>query len=433
EFEAFNDTNLSLVQIILAYPDYPGDIYQDDFSDNRLTLINSANQGLNSILSLHKILGQYIGALKNQDYPLDRLNFEYTLHYLALDKLGEKLDNVARVALQCLTPNLAWALSEMSSQAVATAYLATEAGKCLVFKKEGEHFLRISQHPHLQARAILQSVESYFNDYSYNEREQIRQAVIYSTSVNPEKEILLPLQMTKGAKGLRNCLEILWHLNNNWQSKAKTLELHGHLSDLHHNFCENYLNKISTQHIVGNPHIYGLPYRSLTLVAIDLITECSFINIDEERINRIIQLLNEDEEFKNFEKFLVSSKGKNRLEIQKQIITFAMLKKHNWAANKIGDFYLPQERVIKSIVVGQDTSTSRSLVFGFESLVPLRQSKFQEYFGIDWKEKYFPQAPHHHSVKIFVDQESYQNNLNLEVDLLKAHGKGSAISALRRF
>ncbi|MBP9838307.1 MAG: hypothetical protein KBC84_06295, partial [Proteobacteria bacterium] len=42
EFEAFNDTNLSLVQIILAYPDYPGDIYQDDFSDNRLTLINSA-------------------------------------------------------------------------------------------------------------------------------------------------------------------------------------------------------------------------------------------------------------------------------------------------------------------------------------------------------------------------------------------------------
>src|SRR5262249_22749987 len=144
------------------------------------TIEQSAQAGLPALLEAHAILARYVRLLDERKIPISELNSGFGRHLELLREVANPQSQLAAMLVFCLTPNRAYALGRLPAHIIATAYLATEAGKCLVFKRHNNGFNKISHYPHLQARAILQSLVTYHHEHKGEARLLIRQAIISS-------------------------------------------------------------------------------------------------------------------------------------------------------------------------------------------------------------------------------------------------------------
>ncbi len=313
---------------------------------------------------------------------------------------------------------------------IATSYLATEAGKSLVFKKNQNGFVRISNYPHLQARAVLHSIVTYSKEYNGDQRLTMRQAIICSRRHGDFARAFLPINMPLESRAIRDCLEILYSNPEKRAESANLVELDANIDEIANNWKKNlaeftkpfHQEKMHQEKTTPNKVDFnkdrGIPFKSVVLTPVKKAIELALKNFHPKRLERINELLeltrksqarisisarlpgfkrqaleadNISEDSKKIFSKLFEKEKTQDLAMRWKIVR-RMLTKHNWLSTRVGDDAVPMIGMVEA-------SLSKSLEFGREDkeslpgMVPLRHRRFVEIFGKHWEMNYFSDAP----------------------------------------
>lgn len=473
-FNAVNRTNYELLQVILAHRDYPGivdyehpaEVQDQDFSfeSSRFrireasntsfvtnqdgTIEQSALEGLEALLQAHRLMSSIIGKAELQ------INFE-TLQSALHEKFTQtpRLSPLTKALCTCLTPQRAKALVSLSPQIVASAYLAIEAGKSMVYTKLEGKFAKVSRYPHLQARAVIQSLVPYHEEYNGDIRQIIRQAIICSRRHGDFGRAFTPMRMQVQSRALRDILEILYAKPNDRIDNANLVELDAHIEELSHNWQEQFITFIETPGAQNTADLFakGIPFKSVTLLPIDTVLKLAWRGVHASRRIRITELLAltkplqaklsvsarlpgftrqgsdiEDSIPENTVTKAVLSQHKDRDAVAKWIIIRRMLNRYNWLSTRVGDDAVPDDSLVQAIITNQDSK----MVWGLPALVPIRQRRFKELFGSRWERKFYPEAKEPNDVTVLADTNKYQPELERQLAIFgKKFDSSSASSA----
>lgn len=466
---ALNQTNLDLARVILQYPDFPSIVEGEQASEEEAdqeegadkvsslpfstvsnaggTILSSSLEGLASVLSAHEVLNQYVAQANQSKLSNAQLNASYASHIQMLQQLTERLSPTGKSLVRALTPNRAWALGHIPSSIVASAYLATEAGKCLVYQRQGNSFSRISRYPHLQARAVIQSLVSYGREYNGDTRLVIRQAIICSRRHGDFGRAFLPDRMPVESRALRDWLEILYTEQKKREAVSSLVELDAHLEELSVNWRTVYSRRLRQGLDVHQapprsenaesypPHFWkGLVHKSVVLVPLGEVVSMALRGVDDSRVKRIAELLNVTRKFQTSISISARLPGFKRQAVEAQhtvtgdslmdkwVIVRRMLTRYNWLSTRVGDDAVPADGYVHSVVLHQSLETQASEIVGLTMLVPIRQRRYEEMFGKQWEGIHFVDSPHPANIRIFIDKDEYQAALKRERENLRRHG-----------
>jgi hypothetical protein len=464
-FGAANEANFQLAQVVLAYGDYPSYVEEErlieeetegpvPFSSAPATspvrsnkdgrLDEATLEGLSAILIAHKALRHYYSNV----VPDSADEAHFREHLNQLERLGSKLRPLSRWLLQALTPSRGKALAELTPALVATAYLAIEAGKSLVFQRDKTAYVQISRFPHLQARAVLQSFESYHNIYKGDDRMLIRQAVLFSRRHGDFGRAFLPVGMSVASRALRDWLEILYAAQSKRQEAAFLVELDAHIEEISHNWRQQLSARLHdradrTKNIgVKFPENSwkGVPFRSVVLMPLRELVVTALDGLTDARISRIKELveltrtmnskINISARLPGFkrqaieaEKGSIESGGVTSLLaerhedaglVERWLIVRRMLTRYNWLSTRVGDDAVPVDGIVQAFVVyqnGEKSGSGNYNLYDYDALVPLRQRRFRELFGSRWHSMYYAGAPKENGIEVYVDTTEFMENL----------------------
>lgn len=488
KFGAYNNTNLDLVRIILHYRDFPTHVEEENSSeeepDNGMedkpqlsqtgfvtnaggTIEQSAQVGVAAVLAAHAALTEYCRAMEKKNISSNQLNAQYATHMAQLSAFISGADELTRTLCQTLTPNRAWAIGHLPASLVATAYLATEAGKCLVYKREGSGFTRISLFPNLQARAILQSCLNFIKEHNGDTRMVLRQAIICSRRHGDFGRAFLPEKMPVESRALRDWLELLYFEPKRREAQAQLVELDAHIEEVGVNF-RNGLSRRIRQSVDPrhegqaqsplDPSLgrfwKGVSYKSVVIVPLMEVITTALRGIDEGRIKRILHLLQLTRRFQTNISVSARLPGFKRQAVEAQtgafdlrneilggdakrdlrdrwMIVRRMLTKYNWLSTRIGDDAVPADGVVHGVVTDEVRGLPQNI--RMDLLVPLRQRRYDEMLGRQWEPVYYFDNPHPSNIRIYVDYEKYQEAAGKEPGGSSGEGSGgktpTAVSA----
>lgn len=461
KYGALNETNLQLTQIILAYKDYPSVVEeerkvedQDEegveptttpnptasfLTNEEGTIESSSIQLLEAVLVAHQ-------ALKKDFQTKSKNKGDYAPNRDKLIILANKLNPLARRLVLALTPARADELNQLPSAAVASAYLAIEAGKSLLFRKEGEAFFQISRFPNLQARAVLQSIVSYHEEYSGDLRLTIRQAIVTSRRHGDFGRAILPVDMSVASRALRDWLEILGSSPSKRESFADLVELDGNLEELHQDFRKEFIRRLLASAVqekaskegtrLTSQLWKGLHYKSVILFPLQNLFEIILSGTDKVRLDRISELLKATRKLQSSlsisarlpgfkrqaeeaEKDARESGGitsalnqdpKNKQLLEGWLIVRRMLIRYNWLSTRVGDSAVPVDGLIQAVVLDRSAG-ERPGVLGLDALVPLRQRQFKELLGSKWEEQFYAWQPSSNDIDIYEEVQDFREGL----------------------
>jgi len=471
-YGASNQTNIDLARVILRYFDFPsyvegeqsaeqvsetGEEFEEEnvrsaeqgFVSNATGIIeHSAVSGLESALSAHAALVRYVEIAKSKGLTNAQLNTSLSLHHELLNPLLVSLKPEAQLLASLLSPNRAWALGHLPPNMLASAYLATEAGKCLVYKRDGARFARISRYPHLQARAVIQSLVSYGKEYNGDTRLIIRQAIICSRRHGDFGRAFLPDKMTVEGRALRDWLEVLYEEPSKREAVARLVELDAHIEELSINWRFVYSRRIrqdsedqksSPKDSVFEQIRYwkGMVYKSVVLVPLKEVVNTALRNIDDLRVRRISELLKLTRRYQTSLSVSTRLPGFKHQALDAQnpvdllegsdgqalfdrwVIVRRMLRRYNWLSTRVGDDAVPGHGLVQALVVSPDLETGKPELISFDMLVPIRQRRYDEMFGKQWESLYFIDSPHPANIRVFVEVEQFKQAMKREQDNLK--------------
>ncbi|MCC6934032.1 MAG: hypothetical protein IT292_12410 [Deltaproteobacteria bacterium] len=461
-YNAFCETTLGLVQIILAYPDYPCIVDEEKpveeetdvskknkneilsvtgyASNEEGTIEKNSEEILPALLSVHRMLREFFRPSAKRK-TIEEIEFERYQQFVA--KISPKCSPLMRLLLNLMTPLRAHALAVLSPSAIACAYLSIEAGKCLVYKKVENHFIKISQFPHLQARAVLHSVVSYHNEFDGDNRLIIRQAILCSRRHGDFARSFLPENMPLPSRALRDVLEVLSAPRQKKKDIATITELDANIEEVMHNWRDNLAKHTeslaeeerSSKSEQASSIDKGLVFKSVVLIPQDVIISLALQRYPMERLERISSLIRES---KKLSKLLAVSarlpgfqrqadkldgllgaatvEGKVSDE-DKWIIIHRMLTRYNWLSTRVGDDGVPDNGIVFTVVVNPANDARHPEILGFPTMVPLRQRRFRDLFGPNWERDYFGEAVHPDNITVFVDTDSYASDLATKKEL----------------
>ncbi len=462
---AKNETNTQLLQIIHAHANYPhfvepeSSIQQEEHhdepeSDPRLSqtgivsnedgiLLAGVERSLPAVLEAHTVARRYIANLKKQKYTAKSLNENYPNHIQALEKVSAPLQGLSRTLLFSMTPSKLWALAETPIEVVVSTYLAIEAGKALVYKPHASSYSRISLYPHLQARAVIQSLVPYHKEYNGDIRLIIRQAIISSRRHGDFGRAFLPIRMPLQSRALRDWLEILYTPPEKQEEVASLVELDAHIEELHINFRTKLTERIKHNEAQSasdkNHKLWkGLVHKSVVLLPLEDLVKMALTEFHRTRLKKIAQLLDVTRKYQaqittsarlpGFKRqAMEADKSGEEVDLIVQKIKALpgggeiydtwrivrrMLTKYNWLSTRIGDDSVPLVGVVHAIlkVLNKD-ETSKHLFM--DALVPLRQRRFSEILGRQWENTYYRYSPNQDDLEIFTETEEYENQLRI--------------------
>jgi len=476
-FNATSETNLELTAIIAAYGDYPSFVEDERCADDAtdplpemladgedevapvsasggsgiihnpsITVERAAREGLLAVLEAHAAVRAYVEA-RGDNLRGSESDETFAQHL----KLMSESANAAKTPLgarllKSLTPNRARAIAVLKPQVVATAYLATEAGKSLVFKRVGKGFSQISRYPHLQARAVLHSVVAYHRDFDGDTRLTIRQAILCSRRHGDFGRSFLPVNMPIASRALRDWLEISYASPEKLAETSHLVELDAHLEEIHNGFRYEFYNRlrneqkgadISSLSGAGLGKFWkGALLKSVVIVPLESVITMGLQAISPLRQNRITKLIDrtrhlqaqisisarlpgfkrqaEEAEFglgesDGIAQRLALRQGGAEL-VEKWLIVRRVLTKYNWLATRVGDDGVPLDGLLQAVIVDRHTG-GRPVVQGFEAMAPLRQRRFKDLSGSDWERTFYRESPYGSDIQIFVDNAYYQETL----------------------
>ena len=452
ESGAYNKTNFDLVRVILKHGDYPslvgdetaweeeqeakGEIHEEKKSETGFLTNKDGNikecaiDGLSAVLEAKKKISLYIDSLEKKGIKKEALEKNYSGHISNLVKLTGSCSPLAKNLIFALTPTRLWAIGKTPIAMVATAYLAIEAGKCLVFKRSPAGFVRTSNYPHLQARAVLHSIVSYIIEYNGDQRLTMRQAIISSRRHGDFGRAFLPIKMPIESRAMRDWLEILYADPIKRADTANLVELDANIDEISTNWKNNFanFNKKYLQYIpTGDYELNrGLPFKSVVLMPVNHVIELSLDSIHPKRLDRISELLSltkksqtkisisarlpgfkrqalevedsNEESIATFEKLF--SKEKSVAIAEQWKIVRRMLTKFNWMSTRVGDDAVPMLGIIRATIT-KSVDFEKKEVKEIDGLIPLRTRRLAELFGKPWELNYFADAPSPEQIEVF--------------------------------
>jgi hypothetical protein len=460
KYGAVNETNVGLVQIILAYKDYPSIVdeerkIEDQDEDNLQlqpsdpnstfvtndegTIESSSIELLKAVLSAHQAVKKEFGGVSGKD--------DYSIGRNKLISISTKLPGLAGRLVLALTPKRAEELAKIPATGVASTYLSIEAGKALLFKKQGEVFFQISKFPHLQARAVLQSLVSYHQEYSGDLRLTIRHAIISSRRHGDFGRAILPVNMSVASRALRDWLEILYSAPRKRDGYSNLVELDANLEELHLEFRKEFIKRLLAGGVTDrskrevthrlNTQIWkGIYYKSVVLIPLENLFDIVMSGSNEPRIERIGELLQMTRKLQSglsisarlpgfkrqaeeAEKDAHESGGitralnedpRNKHLLDGWLIIRRMLIRYNWLSTRVGDSAVPVDGLIQAVVLDR-TAGERPEVLGLDTLVPLRQRQFKELLGPKWEEQFYAVKPSSNDIDIYEEIHEFRDGL----------------------
>ncbi len=469
KYNAFNNTNLSLVQVILAHADYPAVVQEEappqqdeleleeqpedkisatGFVSNELgTVEQSSLAGLSAVLEAHDKIIRYVKSLEEKGYKSSVLNKNYPSHLSHLEKVTANLNPLAKMIAMSLTPNRMWALGHLPATVIATAYLATEAGKSLVFKRHaGAGFTRISRYPNLQARAVVQAQGPYHQEYNGDIRLMVRQAIICSQRHGDFGRAFLPNRMPIESRAMRDLLEILYAEPAIRGEIGALVELDAHMEEIHVNWRTVFGGRVRQQEKEnrGNeesssPFWKGIVFKSVVLTPLNEVVEQALKGIHPVRLSRIAELLESTsklqakisisarlpgfkrqaleadvtaEETDDIIQSLIRKGPEAKALIHRWRIVRRMLTRYNWLSTRVGDDAVSILGVVQGLVHPHSEDEGAGAVMAsFDSLVPLRQRRFVELLGRQWEPTFYKDSPHPGDIEISVTNEEFVESL----------------------
>lgn len=456
QHSALNETNLDLVRIILAYRDYPSTVDEERVveegdetatptssfrTNNEGTIEKSATESLAAVF-------QALATLKLHYSDKEKIDESYfSKDRAALFKCTADLPLLAAKLATALTPNRGLALAQLSPAAVATAYLATEAGKYLVYRREGEVFFPISRFPNLQARAVLHSLTSYHQEYSADLRLIIRQAIICSRRHGDFGRAFLPVHMPVSSRALRDWLEVLFSAPKRREGFAHLVELDSHLEEIHLSFRKDLIKRLVSEGVrlrkdrEDLSHLQsqlwkGFAYKSVVLFPLREMVEVALQQVDPGRLDRVTHLMQITRNLQASLSISARLPGfKRQAEVAEKgalesggitqaiaeahedapllagwLILRRLLTRYNWLSTRVGDSAVPPDGLIQAVVLDR-TFGERPEVVGLDALVPLRQRRFKELLGSKWESQFYAHSPNSNDVDIYEDCEEYRQGL----------------------
>ncbi len=222
------------MKIILAHKDYPAEVEEERsaeeedteevssfFTNEKGTLEESLKEGLTAVLEAHLCLlkiyktskavakkGESSNSDEKKSGKSKMLSFKNSSEKILT--LCENISPLGQILLKSLIPARGKALASVPPTLVATAYLAIEARKVLVYDRHEDRFTRASVFPHLQARAVMHSLQSYHANYKGDGRLIARQAILCSRRHGDFGRAFLPVNMPIQSRAIRDWLEILY-------------------------------------------------------------------------------------------------------------------------------------------------------------------------------------------------------------------------------
>jgi len=456
ENNAYNETNFDLVRIILSHAGFPGAIpdetaWQDEEEEStgnvvfeakksevsiitpdsiEVTLKDSALEGLIALLEARKKIGIYIDSLDKKGIKRVALDQNFSAHLSNLEKLTNSISPLAKLLIFSLTPTRLWALGHLKPEMIASAYLAIEAGKCLVFKKIDGGFTRMSNFPHLQARAVIQSLPQYHNEYNGDDRQAIRQAIICSRRHGDFGRAFLPMRMPVATRAIRDWLEILYTESEKREDSAHLVELDGHLDEIHLNWRTNLDKRVRKDEPALFPHYKdynkGVIHKSVVLFPVAETISLALKGLHEVRLERIVGLLNSTKKFQHklsisarlpgFKRQVIEEDTNSIVEHLETVskgygiknifsrwrIVRRMLTRYNWLSTRIGDDSVHVNGIVHGVA---DIADNKKI--GLDAITPLRQRRFGELFGKKWDSNHYDHYSLADSLKVFVSLDKY--------------------------
>ena len=459
QFDAFCATTFDLTRVILEYKDFPCHVDEERHIDSEQgdgsepaedassglgiiengagTIESNAQEILPLLLLAHKTLKVYFKHyeknLSKETAPDVQSDAHHDSRYDGdmflqfkeqLKDISQGQPELSLTIMNLLTLDRARAFAQLSPKEVAAAYLAIEAGKCLVYERSDRVYLKISQFPHLQARAVLHSIQSYSSEFDTESRLTIRQAIICSRRHRDFARAFLPEKMSDKSKALRDILEVLYADKEQIKDLSLVTELDAHLDEILHNWQNNFFESVKNDSENAkkdealNPDI-GILHRSLVLVRQEKVLELALRGYGKPRLERIHRLMKHAKKFGDAHSVSARLPGfKQQIESENDTsgekdksynwdLVKKMLTRYNWLSSRVDDDIVPKNGSLYSIVADKKNKH----VFEFETLVPLRQRRMKELFGSNWEKKYYQTNVRSNEIFIFANKSDYEEKL----------------------
>ena len=279
-YSALNATNLHLAAIIIKHQDMPAYLAAGEEEQSLLSqvfvgasLLDNTSNLLATVLRLHAEYHNSEDSLTQlapepEDAP--RLNITSSMRTLdsrAYAKmLRPMLHRVLRVEQRI-------ELSQLPSSQIATLVLAYEASKTLSYVKDSGSWRKKSNYMHLKARAILNSLCEFSEDYSVEERQDLRRALIYSARSSFKTMSTVPGEFSKSARSMRQWGELLLAYPHQLQASVDAAELYGLIEDCHATWSQAFFDGImvhSDDYVAGvyasNQDFIFVPFAKLVRI-----------------------------------------------------------------------------------------------------------------------------------------------------------------------
>lgn len=419
---AVNKTNKSLLGIILAHSNYPARVpeegrHEDDHTNviheteefehvepptkalikiDHKTLEWSTRHGLSAVCRCHATLKSLLDTESFDSFE----NWQKTKEQLADDH-----DPLAKTLLTSLSAEKGKALAEVPINLLVSAYLATEAGKSLVFSPVGDGFTQVSNYPHLQARAVIQSIPEYHEEYDGDQRMNLRQAIITSRKHGDFGRTFLLRSMTAQSKAIRDFLEILGSEPGQVMTTGELVELTSHLETVKKTFAHGFVADIKNQFAFPDQSKpFGFLHHNVVLVPVKKCFSFGLAMRSNEEIEHIYKLCVQASKVQeahpittrmpgvkqNFDS-AISRKvpenscyewlvNENKMFEQKWHILRRTLIYYNWLSSKLDDRLVPEDGLVAAAVPGED-----GVAQYIYACVPLRKRRIAEILGAEWE------------------------------------------------
>jgi hypothetical protein len=416
EFGATNATNEALVAMILKHGDTASFVPR---LEEEATLERTFR---GAPLSEYVPQALKVALLLHAEYAEGRLTAppEGALSASSLSNAtSEQYSQVLLGALhQVLHPRLREVIGALSADEIATFVLTMESGKILAHSLEAGKWFRRSNFPHLSARAILHSVLAYPQEYGFESRQRIRQALVYASRTSSFAPVRMPIGMSDDTWALRQWAEVLLAAPHEISHVVDELELVGLVRKAHQAWERDVLPKatslvpdLTTTSYTTLSSLLFLPLASIvallrrTVTAQELSRLAQLTSVvgvrQQQRIDKAVQAddgggttLIYDRVFAPITEGDLKSLSELHSLALEDLKDWSALRNilvsFGWLARRVGDYTVPESSVIFSVFkapAGYPGANALNLV-GKTGLVPLRGTKFEETWGSDWDRRF---------------------------------------------
>jgi hypothetical protein len=343
----------------------------------------------------------------------DSPNEQTTQNTRALSS-AEYAEELGRTFAQVLTPRLRETLSALPASEVATLVLAFESGKILAHAFEGGKWVRKSNFPHLNARAVLHSLVEYQQDYDAYSRNRIRRGLIYAARKSAFSTVRMPVDMDDECWAFRQWAEILLATPHELRASACEVELVGIIREVHAFWC-NEVFEAGSSSAQGLRSVGFATNTGLLMLPVADIVACMRRFVSSETIARMHvlvtqvlahQLMQQARESDSeagptvqlsFDKLdpppsptevatVATIHQIAEVDLKDWLALRVVLAAYGWLASRVGDYSVPTTSIIFAVFrcsTGLQGTNALGLL-GRPGMVPLRGSKLSEQWGSEW-------------------------------------------------